>query len=131
MHGIRMLVSEIDMTITFTTTIIINIIIMFRSEKNMPVGLRASSWFAQSSMVFIRISKVTKSSRFDRSLDAVELAKQMLDMTEVVLKSFKRAGLSEYGGIVAVIYERRDGQVMSIHCWLKTPLTGKPPKKSN
>ena len=27
MHGIRMLVSQIDMTITFTTTIIINIII--------------------------------------------------------------------------------------------------------
>ena len=108
MHDICMLVSEIDMTITFTTTIIINIVIMFRSEKNMPVGLRASSWFAQSSMVFMGISKVTKSSRFDRSLDAVELAKQMLDMTEVVLKSFKRAGLSEYGGIVAVIYERRN-----------------------
>ena len=130
MHGIRMLVSEIDLTITFTTAIIIIIIIMFRSEKNMPVGLRASSWFAQSSMVFIRISKVTK-SRFDRSLDAVELAKQMLDMTEVVLKSFKRAGLSEYGGIVAVIYDRGDGQVMWTHCWLKTPLTGKLPKKSN
>ena len=127
MHDICMLVSEIDMTITFTTTIIINIIIMFRSEKNMPVGLRASSWFAQSSMVFIGISKVTKSSRFDVD----ELAKQMLDMTEVVLKSFKRAGLSEYGGIVAVIYERRDGQVMWTHCWLKTPLTGKLPKKSN
>ena len=127
MHDICMLVSEIDMTITFTTTIIINIIIMFRSEKNMPVGLRASSWFAQSSMVFIGISKVTKSSRFDVD----ELAKQMLDMTEVVLKSFKRAGLSEYGGIVAVIYERRDGQVIWTHCWLKTPLTRKLPKKSN
>ena len=131
MHGIRMLVSEIDMTITFTTTIIINIIIMFRSEKNMPEGLRTFSWYAQSSTVYMGISKVTKSSRFDRSLDAVELAKQMLDMTEVVLKSFKRAGLCEYGGIVAVIYERRDGQVMSIHCWLKTPVTGKLPKKSN
>ena len=34
------------------------------------------------------------------------MAKQML--TEVVLKSFRRAGLSEHGGIVAVIYERRD-----------------------
>ena len=79
MHGIRLLVSEIDMTITFTTTIIINIIIMFRSEKNMPKGLRTSSWYA---MVFMGISKVTKSSRFDRSLDAVELAKQMLDITE-------------------------------------------------
>ena len=99
MHGIRMLVSEIDMT--NTTIIIIITIIMFRSEKNMPVGLRASSWFAQSSMVFMGISKVTKSSRFDRSLDAVELA-----------------GLSEYGGIVAVIYERRDGQVTWTHCWL-------------
>ena len=129
MHGIRMLVSEIDMT--NTTIIIVIIRIMFRSEKNMPVGLRASSWFAQSSMVFMGISKVTKSSRFDRSLDAVELAKQMLGMTEVVLKSFKRAGLGEYGGIVAVIYERRDGQVMWTHCWLKTPLTRKLPKKSN
>ena len=129
MHGIRMLVSEIDMT--NTTIIIVIIRIMFRSEKNMPVGLRASSWFAQSSMVFMGISKVTKSSIFDRSLVAVELAKQMLGMTEVVLKSFKRAGLGEYGGIVAVIYERRDGQVMWTHCWLKTPLTRKLPKKSN
>ena len=101
MHGIRMLGSEIDMTITFTTTIIINIIIMFRSEKNMPEGLRTFSWYAQSSTVYMGISKVTKSSRFDRSLDAVELA-----------------GLSEYGGIVAVIYERRDGQVTWTHCWL-------------
>ena len=58
------------------------------------------------------------------------MAKQMLDMTEVVLKSFRRAGLSEHGGIVAVIYERRDGQVMWTHCWLKTPLTGKLPKIS-
>ena len=104
---------------------------MFRSEKNMPEGLRTFSWYAQSSMVFIRISKVTKSSRFDRSLDAVELAKQTLDMTEVVLKSFKQAGLSEYGGIVVVIYERRDGRVTWTHCWLKTPLTRKPPKISN
>ena len=77
MHGIRMLVSEIDMTITFTTTIIINIIIMFRSEKNMPEGLRTFSWYAQSSTVYMGISKVTKSSIFDRSLDAVELDKQM------------------------------------------------------
>ena len=110
---------------------IFSIIIMFRSEKNIPEGLRTSSWYAQSSMVFIRISKVTKSSRFDRSLDAVELAKQTLDMTEVVLKSFKQAGLSEYGGIVVVIYERRDGRVTWTHCWLKTPLTRKPPKISN
>ena len=84
MHGIRMLVSEIDMTITFTTTTIIIIIIMFRSE-----GLRTFSWYAQRSTVYMGISKVTLSSRFDRSLDAVELAKQMLDMTEVVLKSFR------------------------------------------
>ena len=76
----------------------------------MPEGLRTFSWFAQSSTVYMGISKVTKSSRSDRSLDAVELAKQMLDMTEVVFKSFKLAGLSEYGGIAAVIYERRDGQ---------------------
>ena len=31
-------------------------------------------------MVYMGISKVTKSSRFDCSLDAVELANQMLDM---------------------------------------------------
>ena len=87
MHGIRMLVSEIYMAITFTTTTIIIIIIIFRSEKNMPEGLRTSSWYAKSSTVYMGISKVTLSSRFDRSLHAVELAKQILDMTEVVLKT--------------------------------------------